>query len=117
MRMSPGKETPLLYFPAMRMSPGKETPAITTDVPNLMRTHSRPLLKRHAAAESIGSPKKVKLKPAAEGAPDTIVHRKPAAEAAPAKKAAQAAEAEAAPAQEGCLLTRRLLCYTFKVML
>ena len=101
MRMSPGKETPSLYFPAMRMSPGKETPAITTDVPNLMRTHSRPLLKRHAAAESIGSPKKVKLKPAAaEGAPDIIVHRKPAAEAAPAKKAAQAAEAEAAPAQD-----------------
>ena len=87
----------------MRMSPGKETPAITTDVPNLMRTHSRPLLKRPAAAESIGSPKKVKLKPAAEGAPDIIVHRKPAAEAAPAKEAAQAAAlqaAEAAPAEE-----------------
>ena len=96
-----------------------EGETITTDVPNLMmQIHSRPLLKRPAAAESIGSPKKVKLKPAAaEGAPDIIVHRKPAAEAAPAKKAAQAAEAEAAPAQEGCLLTRGLLCYTFKVML
>ena len=27
MRMFPGKETPLLYFPAMGMSPGKEAPA------------------------------------------------------------------------------------------
>ena len=78
-----------------------EGETITTDVPNLMQIHSRPLLKRPAAAESIGSPKKVKLKPAAaEGAPDITVHRKPAAEAAPAEEAAQAAEAEAAPAEE-----------------
>ena len=81
-----------------------EGETITTDVPNLMQIHSRPLLKRPAAAESIGSPKKVKLKPAAaEGAPDIIVHRKPAAEAAPAEEAAQAAAlqaAEAAPAEE-----------------
>ncbi len=82
-----------------------EGETITTDAPNLMQTlsRSRPLLKRPAADESslgIGSPKKVKLKPAAaEGAPDIIVHRKPAAEAAPAEKAAQATEAEAAPAE------------------
>ena len=63
-----------------------EGETITTDVPNLMQIHSRPLLKRPAAAESIGSDKKVKLKPAAaEGAPDIIVHRKPAAEATPCR--------------------------------
>ena len=33
MRMSPGKETPLLYVPAMTMSPGKGAPAAKSIIP------------------------------------------------------------------------------------
>ena len=44
MRMSPGKETPLLYFPAMRMSPGKKTPLLYFPAMGMSPGKETPLL-------------------------------------------------------------------------